>query len=213
MAQSCAAIVINCAAELWSVLAHGLLVLEPSNPITDDVKQFLREERLGNLRFFEHYFKICGKPFRGTKTYEDLKLLYDLRDAIMHDRPDDANIQVEQETEKWIGRLRARLTEEDLAWLPEIPALCPAGHAVPASDSRVPVMNFMRYPLAKWIIEATKVISSEMADMLFAFGGAKRLVSRAELSSVPQSLATAPLGDRIRVGGISVEIPFGNSVT
>ena len=204
--QCCACVVINCAAELWSVLAHGLLVLEPSNPITEDVRQFLKEERLSNLRFFEHYFKLCGKPFRGTKTYEDTKLIYDLRDAIVHDRPDDANVDVEQEIDKWIGRLSSRVREEELAWLPEIPTLCPDGFPVPSESSRVAVMNFMRYPLASWVIQATQHTCSEMSDMYFAFPGAKRLVSCAILTGVPESLATAPLAESILVGGISKQI-------
>ena len=203
--EACAAIVLNCASELWSVLATCLLALEPSNQLTEDVKDFLKSERIGNLRFFEHYFKICRKRFRGTELYDDLKLIYDMRDVLMHDNPDNLNVEVEDQIDKWISRLRPRIGEENLKWLPRIPTLFPSDHPVPCWSSCIAVMNVMRYPVAKWILETSKQIISELYQMMSNHKGPKLQASQVVTKGLKFS-DDLPLNQFLKIGGISVQI-------
>jgi len=203
--QACAAIVLNCASELWSVLARCLLALEPSNQITEDVKKFLKETRIGNLTYFENYFKICGKKFRGTKPYDDLKLIYDIRNALAHDHPDYLNVEVEEQIGKWISCLQPRISDNDLKWLPRIPTLFPSDKPVPSLSSCIAVMNIMRYPVATWILEASKQIISELTQMMFNHKGLKRLVPQVVIRGVKFS-DDLPLNQFLKIGGISVQI-------
>jgi hypothetical protein len=70
-------------------------------------------------------------------------------------------------------------------------------------------MNFMRYPLANWVLETTKTFSSEVLALMFAFPGAKRLVPVAIGKGVPP-ITSVSIEDRIRIGGISKQIVSGD---
>jgi len=210
--QACAAIVLNCASELWSALGGCLLALEPSNQLTENVKDFLKNERIGNLRFFEHYFKICGKQFQGTKLQDDLKLIYDIRDVLAHDNPDDLNVEVEEQIDKWVSRLRQRISGNDLKWLPKIPTLFTSDKPVPSSSSCIAVMNVMRYPVAKWILEASEQIISELEQMMFNHIGPKRHAPHVLIKGVKFS-DDLPLNQFLKIGGISVQIKSSSEET
>lgn len=184
---------------------HVPFMLEPSNQLTEDVKDFLKSERIGNLRFFEHYFKICRKQFRGTELYGDLKLIYDMRDVLMHDHPDNLNVEVEDQIDKWISRLRPRISETDLKWLPKIPTLYPSDLPVPCSSSCIAVMNVMRYTVAKWILESSEKIISELEQMMFNHKGPKLQASHLFTKGVKFS-DDLPLNQFLKIGGISVHI-------
>jgi len=203
--QACATIIVNCAAELWSVLGACLLALEPSNQMTEDVRSFLKKERIGNLRFFEHYFKVCGEKFLGTQLNDDVNLIYDLRDAIVHDQPDRGNAAIDEQMDILIARLRPRLKESDLRWLPKIPTLYPTGHPVTSSSSQIAVMNLMRYPVAKWVVEATDRIGSHIDHMMSKHTGGKHLTDDLFIQCVSSSL-DVPLSQHLRIGGISQQI-------
>ncbi len=203
--QACAVIVISCASELWSVLTQSLLALEPSNQMAENVKVFLKETKVGNLPLFEHYFRICGKPFRETKTYDQLKLIYRIRDTLVHDQPDYLNAQIEDDMDNWIKRLRPHIGDADLKWLPKIPTCSPSGHVMSASSSSIAVMNFMRYPVAKWAMETSKQIISELNQMMFEHDGPKRTTPHMHMDCT-KITDESPLNRFLRTECISVQV-------
>jgi hypothetical protein len=210
--QACASIVMNCASKLWSVMAKNLLALEPSNALTEDVRGFIKEERFANIRFFEHYFKVCKRKFRGTKINDNLKFIYELRDAIVHDKPNESNADIDQEIEQWLARLQPRIKDAELRWLPEIPTLSTSGHPFPACSTNA-LMMVMRYPVAKWVVDTTEQICSELDDMMFNHIGDKRLTDHVLMKGVPISF-DVPLTEFLRIGGRSVQktiVPPENS--
>ena len=203
--QACATIVLNCASELWSVLVECFLALEPSCQQTKDVRNFFKYERLDNLEYFGIYFSTCNKNFKGTKPYNDLKLIYDIRNDLVHDKPDGLEAKVETKIDKWIKRIESHVNRSQLRWLPDIPTLWASGHPVPSSSSCIAVMNIMRYPVASWILEATQSIISELQGMMVAHQGPKRHNSEAWVKGV-QFSDELPLDKFLQIGGKSVQI-------
>ena len=147
---------------------------------------------------------MCGKPFRKTDTYDQLKLIYRIRNTLVHDQPDYLNAQIEDDIDKWIKRLQPRIGAAGLKWLPKIPTCSPSGHLIPSSSSSIAVMNFMRYPLAKWTLETSEQIISELNQMMFEHDGPKRTTPNIHIDCTKLT-DELPLNKFLRTGGISVQ--------
>jgi hypothetical protein len=177
--QASAAVISNCVVELWSRTVACLHSLEPDFPLyPSSVAKFVAETRLPFLSYVSLYYSPCGKPFEGTSSGEKVKTLVDLRHELQHDKPEtraECSKERVDKVLKWKKRLESLVGKEPLLWLPRVRASheCIGFHL----QGEPPVMKFMKYPVAKWAMQATVEVTEEMTTMLFDYKGTKKLWS------------------------------------
>jgi len=175
--QSSAAVISNCVVELWSRTVACLHSLEPDFPLyPSSVAKFVAETRLPFLSYVSLYYSLCGKPFEGTSSGEKVKTLVDLRHELQHDKPETHNDYSTERVDKvlkWKKRLEPLVGKEPLMWLPRVRVSTECvGFQL---QGEPPVMKFMKYPVAKWAIQAIVEVTDEMTAMLFDYKGRKKL--------------------------------------
>jgi len=150
-----------CAAHLWSDIVQHLRSVK-------DPKGTYKKARGSNLRsIFKLYFDISGHRFKKTDTSCFIELLSDMRDALVHDRPEaahDYSSQRVDEVEKWRNRLTQFLSNDEIEWLPRIRETEPISFSI---QGEPPILKFMKYPVAKMIYERTRVTTKVISKMMF----------------------------------------------
>jgi hypothetical protein len=175
--QASAAVISNCVVELWSRTVACLHSLEPDFPFyPSSVAKFVAETRLPFLSYVSLYYSLCGKPFEGTSSGEKVKTLVDLRHELQHDKPEthaECSRERMDKVLKWKKRLEPLVGKEPLLWLPRVRV---SGECMGFQLlGEPPVMKFMKYPVAKWAMQATVEVTDEMSTMLFDYKGTKKL--------------------------------------
>ncbi len=175
--QVSASIISNCVVELWSTTVCYLHALEPDFPLyPSSVTKFVDQTRLPFLSYMSLYYALCGRPFEGGSTYEKSKTLIDMRHELQHDKPERSNDYSTgrvKKVMKWQRRLQHLVGQAALIWLPRV------RHSTEKLDfglgGEPPIMKFMKYPVAKWALEATEEITREMHDLLFEYQGQRKV--------------------------------------
>lgn len=175
--QASATVVSNCVVELWSETVACLHSLEPDFPFFPaSVSKFVAETRLPFMSYVSLYYSLCGKPFEGTVTAEQVKTLVDMRHELQHDKPENreeySTVRVNRVL-KWRRRLEPLVGAQAIVWQPRVKSSAPD---VPIQIQGEPtIMKFMKFPVAKWAAEATCQITEQMRSMLFSYKGKKKL--------------------------------------
>ena len=175
--QASATVVSNCVVELWSQTVACLHSLEPDFPFyPSSVGKFISETRLPFLSYVSLYYSLCGKPFEGTSSAEKVKILVDLRNELQHDKPEGVYNDRSKEHVDKVLKLKRRLEplvgRETLMWLPRVRT----SEKFPFTLlGEPPVMKFMKYPVAKWAVQATVEVTDEMIKMMLDYKGKKKL--------------------------------------
>ena len=175
--QASATVISNCVLELWSTTVCYLHGIEPAFPLyPKSVVKFVSDTRLSFMSYMSLYYSICQQPFEGTSTAEKAKTIIDLRHELQHDKPegfaiwDDDRIR---RVKKWEARLRPLVGDEALKWLPRVRQTPEATGFTLGGEPLI--MKFMKYPIAKWALEATRSICDEMGVIFGRFQGDKKL--------------------------------------
>lgn len=173
-----AAVISNCVIELWSSTVCYLHALEPDFPLyPKEVIKFIEETRLPFLAYVSLYYSLCKTPFEGKSTFNKIKIIVGMRNALQHDRPEESEEYSQQridEVLKWRKRIEPLVGKEALLWLPRVRQPCEE-RVVLQNLGEPPIMKFMKYPVAKWALDSTVEITKEMNGMLLRYKGKVKL--------------------------------------
>jgi len=176
--QASASVVLNCASELWSTAVTCLLAMEPAFPFSEDVEEFVRESRMPWISYLSCVYTMCNRTFKGTSSYQKARIINELRDEIIHNKPEPSDNLNEKALATWRKKLEPLVGKPALDWLPCV------GHMVEHDECRTcfytdgsepTIMKFMKHPIAKWVLDTTADLCDEMLEMMRKHPGPKRL--------------------------------------
>jgi hypothetical protein len=189
--QASASIVLNCASELWSTAVTCLLTMEPAFPFSEDVAEFVRESRMPWISYLSCIYSMCNRPFKGTSAYQKAKVIIELRDEIIHNKPEPHDHLSEKALASWRRKLEPLVEKNAFDWLPCVGYVAQQEESSPqffADGSEPTIMKFMKYPIARWVFDATAELCSEMEIMVRTHPGPRRTVAVASGTMCPDPL-------------------------
>ncbi len=200
--QASASVVLNCASELWSTAVTCLLTMEPAFPFSEDVAQFVKDSRMPWIYYLCWVYKICNCRFNGTSSQEKAKVIIELRDEIIHNKPEPIDHLNEKAITSWRNKLKGLVGKDAFDWLPCV------GHIIEKDESHIEyysdgseptIMKFMKYPIAKWAFETTTELCDEMLAMTRKYSGPKKVTEVASSTCNPDPLWLSGklIGERI----------------
>ncbi len=143
------------------------------------------------ISYLSWVYKMCKRPFKGGASYQKAKAVIDLRDEIMHSRPEPYDHLKVETLAGWRKKLEPLVGKPALDWLPVV------GHTVQeneggrsyyADGSEPTIMKVMKYPIAKWVVDTTEELCDEMLTMMREHPGPKRVTDVASGTMSPDAL-------------------------